>query len=94
MAITKRFRVSFDVTVTASTEQVVAFTEELVTISNKVIKGEDTTHLEKLLVFKAVEDGVEEAISFGIKQGIRKRIKEEIVEEGAKVSPAFVREIK
>lgn len=94
MAITKRFKVSFEVTAVLTSEMEKDFTEELVFLAKKAAAGEKISHIDRELLVQALTYGVEGAISFAAKQGMRTFIRTELPEDGLKVSPATIREVK
>lgn len=94
MAITKRFKVSFEVTAVITSEMEERFTEELVHLAKKAAAGEKISPRDRELLVQALTYGVEGAISFVAKQGMRNFIRTELPEEGMKVAPATIREVK
>lgn len=97
MAITKRFKVSFEVTAVITSEVEEGFTKELIHLAKKAKKaaaGEKISPRDRELLVQALTYGVEGAISFAVKQGMRDFIRTELPEDGLKVSPATIREVK
>ena len=94
MAITKRFKVSFEVTAVINSEMEKGFTEKLVNLAKKAAAGEKISPRDRELLVQALTYGVEGAISFAAKQGMRNFIRTELPEDGLKVSPATIREVK
>lgn len=94
MAITKRFKVSFEVTAVIDSEMEKGFTEELIHLAKKAAAGEKISPRDRELLVQALTHGVEGAISFAAKQGMREFIRTELPEDGLKVSPATIREVK
>lgn len=94
MAITKRFKVSFEVTSVINSEMEKDFTEELVHLAKEAAAGEEISPRDRELLVQALTYGVEGAISFVTKQGMREFIRTELPEDGLKVSPATIREVK
>ena len=94
MAITKRFKVSFEVTAVIDSETEKGFTEELVHLAKKAAAGEKISPRDRELLVQALTYGVEGAISFAAKQDMRNFIRTELPEDVLKVSPATIREVK
>lgn len=94
MSITKRFKVSFEVTAVINSEMEKGFTEELIHLAKKAAAGEKISPRDRELLVQALTHGVEGAISFAAKQGMREFIRTELPEDGLKVSPATIREVK
>jgi len=97
MAITKRFKVSFEVTAVINSEVEKDFTEELIHLAKKAAAGEKISPRARELLVQALTHGVEGAISFAVKHGIRKGIRVIGIEhhgEGIKFAPATIREVK
>lgn len=94
MAITKRFKVSFEVTAVVTSEMETHCTDALIQLAKNAAAGEKLSHLDRELLVQALTHGVEGAISFSAKHGIRKFIRNELPEDSLKVSPATIREVK
>lgn len=94
MAITKRFKVSFEMTAVITSETVEGFTEGLIHLAKKAEAGEKISPRDRELLVQALTYGVEGAISFAAKQCMRDFIRTELPEDGLKVSPATIREVK
>lgn len=94
MAITKRFKVSFEVTAVITSEMEEGFTEELIHLAKKAAAGEKISPRDRELLVQALTYGVEGAIYFAAKQGMRDFIRTELPEDVLKVSPATIREVK
>ncbi|QQG33598.1 HNS binding protein [Pectobacterium phage PcCB251] len=94
MAITKRFKVSFEVTAVITSEGEEGFTEELVHLAKRAAAGEKISPRERELLVQSLTYGVEGAISFAAKHSIRNFIRTELPDDVLKVSPATVREVK
>lgn len=94
MAITKRFKVSFEVTAVITSEMEAHCTEVLIQLAKKAAAGENLSPLDRELLVQTLTHGVEGAISFSAKHGMREFIRKELPEEGLKVSPATIREVK
>lgn len=94
MAITKRFKVSFEVTAVITSEMEEGFTEKLIHLAKKAAAGEKISPRDHELLVQALTHGVEGAISFAAKQGMRDFIRTELLADGLKVSPATIREVK
>lgn len=94
MAITKRFKVSFEVTAVVTSEMEEGFTEELIHLAKEAAAGEKINPRDRELLVQALTYGIEGAISFAAKQGMRNFIRTELPEDGLKVSPATIREVK
>lgn len=93
MAITKRFKVSFEVTAVITSEMEEGFIEELIHLAKEAASGEKISPREREILVQALTHGVEGAISFVAKQGMRDFIRTKLPEDGLKVSPATIREV-
>ena len=94
MAITKRFKVSFEATSVIDSEMEKGFTEELVHLAKKAAAGEKISPIARELLVQALTYGVEGAISFVVKQGMRNFIRTALPGDGLKVSPVTISEVK
>ncbi|WAK44919.1 putative protein suppressor of silencing [Erwinia phage pEa_SNUABM_57] len=99
MAITQKFKVSFDVKhiIDSETE---AQMDELVMETARFLSGKtDKNHwpsrafAEEVMV-QALNGGKEAVAAFLVKHGIREYLRTELREDGFKFSPAVVREVK
>lgn len=98
MAITKRFKVSFEMTIVADSETEQVFNERIKELAH-MVKANDpkVTPQEREMLVQALTHGAGGAVAFVAKQFIRNAIKElcdEQRREGLKFSPATVREVK
>ena len=94
MAITKRFKVSFEVTAVITSEMEAHCTEVLIQLAKKAAAGENLSPFDRELLVQALTHGVEGATSFSVKHGMREFFRKELPEDGLKVSPATIREVK
>lgn len=97
MAITKRFKVSFEMTVKVDSETEDMIKERILDLARSVRDGESVSALDKELLVQALTHGADGVVSFAVKWGIRNRIREmgiEHHEEGIKFAPATIREVK
>ncbi|ACF15703.1 Gp5.5-like host HNS inhibition [Yersinia phage Yepe2] len=94
MAITKRFKVSFEVTAVITSEMEKQCTDALIQLAKKAAAGENLSPLDREFLVQALTHGVEGAISFSSKHGMREFIRKELPEAGLKISPATIREVK
>ncbi|WMX18732.1 host HNS inhibition [Yersinia phage vB_YpEc11] len=97
MAITKRFKVSFEMTVKVDSETEVMIQERILDLARSVRDGEKVSAQDKELLVQALTYGADGAVSFAVKQGVRNEIREMGIEhhgEGIKFAPATIREVK
>lgn len=97
MAITKRFKVSFEMTVKVDSETEVMIQERILDLARSVRDGETVSAQDKELLVQALTHGTDGAVAFAVKQGIRNEIREMGIEhhgEGIKFAPATIREVK
>lgn len=97
MAITKRFKVSFEMTVKVDSETEVMIQERILDLARSVRDGEKVSAQDKELLVQALTYGADGAVAFAVKQGIRNEIREMGIEhhgEGIKFAPATIREVK
>lgn len=97
MAITKRFKVSFEMTVKVDSETEVMIQERILDLARSVRDGEKVSAQDKELLVQALTYGADGAVAFAVKQGVRNEIREMGIEhhgEGIKFSPATIREVK
>ncbi|QXV78424.1 host HNS-interacting protein [Escherichia phage ErnstBeyeler] len=97
MAITKRFKVSFEITVKVDSETEVMIQERILDLARSVRDGEKVSAQDKELLVQALTYGADGAVAFAVKQGVRNEIREMGIEhhgEGIKFAPATIREVK
>lgn len=97
MAITKRFKVSFEITVKVDSETEVMIQERILDLARSVRDGEKVSAQDKELLVQALTYGADGAVAFAVKQGFRNEIREMGIEhhgEGIKFAPATIREVK
>lgn len=98
MGMNKKFRVSFDLTVTMSDAQEQAFSEALL----EGIKDQERQPYWNEIIIQSLTKGPEGAVEQMIKQGVRELIKDTLRSElgrskddfGSRVSPARVEVLK
>lgn len=97
MAITKRFKVSFEMTVKVDSETEDMIKERILDLARSVRDGETVSAQDKELLVQALTYGADGAVAFAVKKGIRNEIREMGIEnhgEGIKFAPATIREVK
>ena len=97
MAITKRFKVSFEMTVKVDSETEVMIQERILDLARSVRDGDKVSAQDKELLVQALTYGADGAVAFAVKQGVRNEIREMGIEhhgEGIKFAPATIREVK
>lgn len=97
MAITKRFKVSFEMTVKVDSETEVMIQERILDLARSIRDGEPVSVQDKELLVQALTHGADGVVAFAVKHGIRNGIREMGVEhhgEGIKFAPATIREVK
>ena len=94
MAITKRFKTSFEMTVVVDTD----IKESVKELAHMVKANDpDVTPQEREMLVQALTHGIDGVVAFAVRQTLRDAIKElgdEHRSEGFKFSPAVVREVK
>lgn len=97
MAITKKFKVSFDVTLKLDSETEEMMREKILDLAHRAGSGEKIEPMDRELLVQALTHGPDGAAAFAVRQGIRNSIKEMFEESGDKSlfkqSPATVREV-
>lgn len=98
MAMTKKFKVSFDVTAVMPTDVQEDFEAQLIDFCKQVGKGElEPNGSQKEMIVQFLTYGLEGAMSFLVRQGLREAIKDlqrDCTRElPFKFSPAAVREV-
>lgn len=97
MTITKRFKVSFEVTAKVDSETEDMIKERILDLARSVRDGESVSAQDKELLVQALTHGVDGFVAFAVKHGIRNEIREMGIEhhgEGIKFAPATIREVK
>lgn len=97
MAITKKFKVSFDMTVKVDSETEQLIKERILELAKQASSGDKISAVDSELLVRALTDGPDGAVAFCVQQGVRESIKElgeEHHGEGIKFSPAAVRVVK
>lgn len=97
MAITKKFKVSFDVTLKLDSETEELMREKILDLAHRAGSGKEIAPMDRELLVQALTHGPDGAAAFAVRQGLRNNIKEMFEEFGDaslfKVSPATVREV-
>ena len=98
MAITKKFKVSFDVTVKLGSVEEEQLKDTIQRIAKLAAAREDVDHANKELLVQALTGGPDGAVAFIVRKSIRDGVKEMFEEIGGKrlfkASPATVRVVK
>ena len=100
MAITKRFKVSFEVTAVIDSESENNLNDVLVDIAKKAAAGEELNPFKREVLVQGLTYGPEGAATFCIKQGLRNFIRDghgELSSAARKLmrfAPATIREVK
>lgn len=98
MAITKKFKVSFDLTLKVGSEEEQQLAAKILEIAKAVGEGQDVPHHTRELLVQALTGGPDAAAAFIVRSSIREGIKKMFDDLGDahlfKVSPATVRVIK
>lgn len=97
MAITKRFKVSFEMTVKVDSETEDMLKERILDLARSIRDGESVSAQDKELLVQALTHGADGVVAFTVKQGVRNEIREMGIEhngEGIKFAPATIREVK
>lgn len=97
MAMTKKYKVSFDVTAVMPSDVQSEMEEALLTLCKQVGSGECTPDdRQKELIVQFLTHGMEGAMSFAVRNMLREGVKEmrqEFATEDFRFSPATVREV-
>lgn len=99
MAMTKKFKVSFDVTVVIDSENEAAMAETIRELAQRAGAGEELSDREREILVQALTYGPEGIAAFVVKQGLREMIKDahndlcETERRMFRFSPATVREV-
>lgn len=99
MAMTKKFKVSFDVTAVIDSESEKNLSEFVMRAAKKAAAGEELNPFKQEMLVQALTYGPEGAAAFIIKQGLREMIKDahadlsESERNLMRFSPAAVREV-
>ena len=97
MAITKKFKVSFDVTLKLDSETEELMQEKIMDLAYRAGSGEEIAPMDRELLVQALTRGPDGAAAFAVRQGLRNAVKEMFEDMGDKslfkVSPAIVREV-
>lgn len=99
MAITKKFKVSFDVTAVIDSENEAAMAETVLELARRAGAGEELSPREREILIQALTYGPDGVAAFVIKQGIRDMIKDahrdlcDSEQEIIRFSPATVKEV-
>lgn len=94
MAITKRFKVSFEVTIKLSSEEEAKGVQALIKLANDFQAGKELSHLEFELLRKSLDEGLEGSLETAVRTMIREGIRNELTDDSWKISPANVRVIR
>ena len=97
MAITKKFKVSFDVTLKLDSETEELMREKILDLAHRAGSGEEIAPMDRELLVQALTHGPDGAAAFAVRQGIRNAVKEMFEDMSDKSlfkqSPATVREV-
>lgn len=99
MAITKKFKVSFDVTLKVDSENEAAMAETILELARRAGSGEELSEREREILIQALTYGPDGVAAFVTKQGIREMVKDMHSDlcaserEMFRFSPATVREV-
>lgn len=97
MAITKKFKVSFDVTLKLDSETEELMRETILDLAHRAGAGEEIVPMDRELLVQALARGPDGAAAFVVRQGIRNAVKRMFEESGDKSlfkqSPTTVREV-
>lgn len=99
MAITKKFKVSFDVTAVIDSESEAAMAETVLELARRAGEGEELPMREREVLIQALTHGPDGVASFVLKQGLREMIKDahgdlcDSEKEMLRFAPATVREV-
>lgn len=97
MAITKKFKVSFDVTLKLDSETEEMMREKIMDLAHRAGAGDKIAPMDRELLVQALTNGPDGAVAFAVRQGLRNAIKElfEEMRDASlfKASPATVREV-
>ena len=97
MAITKKFKVSFDVTLKLDSETEEMMRGKILDLAHRAGAGEKIEPMDRELLVQALTNGPDGAAAFAVRQGLRNAIKELFEKMGDaslfKASPATVREV-
>lgn len=97
MAITKRFKVSFEITVKVDSETEDMIKESVLDLARRVRDGESISAPDKEFLVQALTHGADGAVAFTVKHNVRNIIREIGIEnhgDGIKFAPATIREVK
>jgi len=96
MAITKRFKVSFEVTLKLDSESEQAMNKQFLKLAQRFTQGEEIDHVEFELLKQGLTNGPDGIVEATVKKVIRDSIKELGGDTSGfmKVSPATVRTIR
>lgn len=99
MAITKKFKVYFDVTAVIDSENEAAMAETVLELARRAGAGEELSPREREILIQALTYGPDGVAAFVVKQGIREMIKDahsdlcDSEQEIIRFSPATVKEV-
>lgn len=99
MAITKKFQVSFDVTLVIDSENEAAMAETVRELAQRAGAGEELHYREREILIQALTHGPDGVATFVTKQGIREMLKDmhadlcESERQMFRFSPATVKEV-
>ncbi|UVK85840.1 HNS binding protein [Salmonella phage JSS2] len=100
MAITKRLKVSFDVTCVVDNEMLTMMDECILDTARALKAGEKVDPIHREILVQALTGGVEAAVAFVLKAGIREFIRsahKDLCHDERKlmkISPTTIREVK
>lgn len=99
MAITKKFQVSFDVTLVVDSESEAAMAAAVLELAHRAGEGEELSGCEREVLIQALTYGPDGVASFVTKQDIREMVKDmhdalrECEQRMLRFSPATVKEV-
>lgn len=76
MAMTKRYKVTFEITAKLTTKEVDEFTKGLIETSRKIVEGKPVNPELRACVMAALEGGVEAAVECAYRRGVRELIRD------------------
>ena len=93
MAITKKFKVTLDVTVKLTTEMENNLKGAIRELAQRVAAGDpEVNHKERELLVQALTHGPDGAVAFAVRQSVREGLRDTLDSDSTiKVSPATVR---
>lgn len=90
MAMTKRMKVTFEMTMVITSEQEGNMKGNVLRLAKKAHSGEKLDPKQREFLIRALTNGPEAAAEFAIKESIREAVRSELLEDGIKISPVRV----